>query len=218
MTINSSFIKETKKLYRKIKPQIESRLREFESVWKNGSEKDIFAELVFCLLTPQSKARSCFAAVSEFTRKDLLLKGNFRELSGRLNCVRFRNNKARYIIAARKQFMQNGSGALRSAIEGPKDPAAAREWFVRNVKGLGYKEASHFLRNISQGKDLVILDRHILKNLKRASVIKEIPRSMNHSKYLEIEKKMRKFSKKIGIPLSHLDFVFWYREAGEVFK
>ena len=218
MATNRSFIKETKQIYRSIKPRIKSRLGEFEILWKNGSEKDIFAELVFCLLTPQSKARSCFAAVNDFTRKDLLFKGGFKQLSGGLNCVRFKNNKARYIIAVRKQFMQNGNSGLRSAIEQSKDPALVREWFVKNVKGLGYKEASHFLRNISVGKDLAILDRHVLKNLKRAGVLKDIPKTLSVSRYLEIERKMKGFAKKTGIPLSHLDFVFWYREAGEVFK
>jgi len=38
------------------------------------------------------------------------------------------------------------------------------EWLVKNLTGLGYKEAGHFLRNIGSGK-IAILDRHILRNL-----------------------------------------------------
>jgi N-glycosylase/DNA lyase len=33
-----------------------------------------------------------------------------------------------------------------------------------------------------------------------------------------MEGRMKDFSNKIGIPLSHLDLVLWYREAGEIFK
>ena len=218
MAKNNSFIKEIKQIYRSIKPQIISRLNEFEKLWKYGSEQDIFAELVFCLLTPQSKAKSCFAAVLDFTQNDLLLNGNFKDLSSRLNCVRFKNNKARYIIGARKQFLNGGRSSLRSSIKRFRRSTDAREWFVKNVKGLGYKESSHFLRNIGMGRDIAILDRHILKNLKMSGCIKHIPKSIPRRVYLDIEDKMIKLSKDIKIPLDHLDFVFWYKETGDVFK
>jgi N-glycosylase/DNA lyase len=89
---------------------------------------------------------------------------------------------------------------------------------VENVKGLGYKEASHFLRNIGLGEDLAILDRHILKNLALLGVIKEVPTSPTKRIYLEIERKMTAFSKESKIPMGHLDLLLWYKEAGEVFK
>ncbi len=98
------------------------------------------------------------------------------------------------------------------------DAKRAREWLVENVKGYGYKEASHFLRNIGLGADLAILDRHILKNLKSAGVIRQIPKSLNRKNYLDVEERMRKFARKVRIPLDHLDLVLWYKEAGEVFK
>lgn len=64
-----------------------------------------------------------------------------------------------------------------------------------NIKGLGCKEASHFLRNIGLGNDMAILDIHILGNLKRYKVIEEIPSSISRKNYLNIEDKMRKFCK-----------------------
>ena len=98
------------------------------------------------------------------------------------------------------------------------DVYSAREWLVQNVKGIGYKEASHFLRNIGFGEELAILDRHILKNLKFFGAIEEIPRSLPRKKYFEIEKKMKKLAEKVKISMSHLDLVLWYKETGEVFK
>jgi N-glycosylase/DNA lyase len=83
---------------------------------------------------------------------------------------------------------------------------------------LGYKEASHFLRNIGFGENLAILDRHILKNLVLLGVIESIPKGIIKNKYLEIEEKMAKLSKKIDVPMSHLDIVLWYKETGEIFK
>ncbi|MDM7912425.1 MAG: DNA lyase, partial [Methanotrichaceae archaeon] len=82
----------------------------------------------------------------------------------------------------------------------------------------GYKEASHFLRNIGLGGDLAILDRHILKNLALLGVIDGIPASPSKKMYLEIESKMIEFSRKAKIPMSHLDLLLWYKEAGEIFK
>ena len=129
--------------------------------------------------------------------------------------VRFNQRKAEYICLARLMFCER---SLRATLAGFASPQAAREWLVENVKGLGYKEASHFLRNIGLGEDLAILDRHILKNLVLLGVIDEVPSSPTKRIYLEIEKKMAAFSKKAGIPMGQLDLLLWYKEAGEVFK
>ena len=83
---------------------------------------------------------------------------------------------------------------------------------------MGYKEASHFLRNIGFADYLAILDRHILKNLKIFGIIEEIPKSLSKKKYLEIEEKMRNLANEVNIPLSHLDLLFWSKETGEIFK
>jgi len=49
-------------------------------------------------------------------------------------------------------------------------------------------------------------------------VIKRIPPSITKKVYFETETKMSEFSKKIRIPLSHLDLLFWCNETGEIFK
>ena len=61
-------------------------------------------------------------------------------------------------------------------------------------------------------------DRHILKNLKRLGVISAVPDSLSRRQYLIIEVKMKEFSEAIHIPMSHLDFVLWYKETGEILK
>ena len=99
-----------------------------------------------------------------------------------------------------------------------KNQFQKRAWLVKNVKGMGLKEGSHFLRNTGIGSDLAILDRHILKNMKLLKIINDIPRSLTEKTYLSIEEKLSEYSKKVNIPLEHLDFVLWYKEAGEVFK
>jgi N-glycosylase/DNA lyase len=206
---------ELKDLYAPVKPQIESRLAEFRQIWEKASDEELFCELVFCLLTPQSKAKTCWKAVQRLNRKCMIAKGELGQIQEELFGVRFNQRKAEYICLARNMFP---SSSLRSTIAGFISPTLAREWLVGNVKGLGYKEASHFLRNIGLGEDLAILDRHILKNLNLLGVIDEVPTSLSRKTYLDIEKKMAEFSKKVGIPMGNLDLLLWYKEAGEVFK
>jgi len=207
--------KELKELYAPVKEQIETRLLEFRQIWENASDEDLFRELVFCLLTPQSKAKTCWKAVERLTRKSMMTNGEPCQVHEELIGVRFNQRKAEYICQARKTF---SSRSLRSTLEGFGDPFVAREWLVDDILGLGYKEASHFLRNIGLGEDLAILDRHILKNLVLLGVIDKVPSSLSRKTYLDIERRMAKFSKRVGIKMGQLDLLLWYKEAGEVFK
>ena len=203
--------------YQRLEGKINRRLEQFRELGQRGSEEDLFAELVFCLLTPQSKARACWAAVQRLRRKGLLLRGGAEAIEQELSGVRFHRTKARRIVQAREQFGEGGQVSVRPVIEGMAPPEA-REWLVKNVNGLGYKEASHFLRNIGRGEDLAILDRHILKNLWATGAIEEVPKSLSRRRYIEIEDAARKLAEFLEMSLGQLDLLLWARETGEVFK
>jgi N-glycosylase/DNA lyase len=192
--------------------EIETRLAEFRQIWENGTERDIFIELVFCILTPQCKPQPCWETVKILLRKNLLFDGEEKEVAEELNGARFKYRKAAFLVEGRDHFP-----GIRSVIE-EEDVGTVREWLVQNVKGIGYKEASHFLRNIGHGEEIAILDRHILRNLHALGVVEEMPRTLTKNRYLEIEGKMKTFADEIGIPMSHLDLVLWYKETGEIFK
>jgi len=216
-TIPDTYEKEILDLYKRIKPEIVQRISDFRNIWKDAGNNDLFTELVFCLFTPQSSARQCWKAVNILLEKDLLFTGGWEDISREINIVRFRNNKAKYLIEARGKFCCSDKG-LRECLDLNADQFEKRAWLVKNVKGMGFKEASHFMRNIGIGDKLAILDRHILKNMKLLGVIDEIPQSINEKVYLSLEKKLSDYSKSSHIPMEHLDFVLWYKEAGEVFK
>ncbi len=211
-------VAELKREYNSIRKDIEKRLAEFSLIRERGSSEDIFYELMFCLMTPQSKAELCWASVIRVRKRDILKVKNSEEILDDMTGVRFKFKKSSYILEARDRFYKNGSFNIKETISEFSDVFKMREWLVNEVKGIGLKEAGHFLRNIGLGRDITILDRHILKNLKRFSVIEDIPASITPSKYFDIEKKMIRFSEKIGIPPDHLDLLFWYREAGKIFK
>lgn len=205
------------KIYEAIKEDIIQRLDYFKSLFNKNDEEIIFEELIFCILTPQSKARMAEKCVINLKKENLIFSNDVKSIADRLNLVRFKNNKASYIVEIKKKLTVKGKISIIEKIN-IQDLLETRDNLVDLVKGYGYKEASHFLRNIGFGENLAILDRHILKNLKLFDAIEDIPKTLGRKKYLEIEDKMREFSKKISIPLSHLDFVFWYKEAGEIFK
>lgn len=214
----SHALKQLKQLYVLKKPQIRSRIYEFEQYWQMQDDETIFHELSFCLLTPQSKAKYCWDAIETLKEKNLLMRGSAKEISEMLSCVRFHNKKADYVVCARSLFMKNKKIAIKKTLGKFTDINSCREWLVKNIRGIGYKEASHFLRNIGLGTDIAILDRHILKNLMLFGVIKEIPGSLSGKKYLDIENAMSAFAKRIGIPMSDLDLLLWCKETGDIFK
>ena len=211
-------ISELKELYKEKESIISRRVAEFRRLWESGDEIDYLKELIFCILTPQSKAKICWQKVLELFEEKLIFGGSVEDIASMLTGVRFRLNKARYIILASEKFIVDGKIILREKIKQFGRPLQAREWLVKNIKGMSYKEASHFLRNIGFGENLAILDRHILKNLKHFGVISEIPKSLTRKKYLGIEEKFLSFARIISIPPSHLDLLLWCKETGEVFK
>ncbi len=204
-------------VHAEISDRIEGRLDEFRKIWEEGDDSVLFIELVFCIMTPQSGARRCWKAVENLVREECLFTGSFEDICPELNIVRFKNNKTRYILEARALFMGHGK-SLRKILRGFDDVYALREWIVNNVKGIGFKEASHYLRNIGRGDSIAILDRHILRSMLTLGLIRDIPSSLSPRLYRDIEGKLRAFSCEIGIPLGHLDFVLWYMETGDIFK
>ena len=92
--------------YKARRAQIKKRLNEFGQIYK-CDDKDIFAELCFCILTPQSKAAVCDKAIEDLKESGVLFTGDRGSIRRKLYGVRFPNNKARYIVEARS-FLKNG--------------------------------------------------------------------------------------------------------------
>ena len=204
-------------VYNAIKPQIVEKFKIFNQTWQSGEEA-VFKEMVFCLLTPQSKAEVCWQTTEEIFSDGSVYDASAEYLANKLIRVRFRNNKARYIVELRNRFVTNGKPDVRGFIERLGNNLEARDWLAKNIKGYGMKEASHFLRNIGKGDNIAILDRHILRNLVDLGIIDKIPVSISKKTYREIENKFYLYSQEINIPLSHFDFVIWYNQTSRIFK
>jgi N-glycosylase/DNA lyase len=191
-----------------IKRLIDKRIKEFED---NGEklEEGIFSELCFCILTANFNAEKCIRIQKETGRGFLILPEKELERILREFGYRYPKTRARYIIEARECVNKLKDAMKLSAIE-------AREWLVKNVKGLGYKEASHFLRNIGY-KDIAIIDFHIIDLLTKNRLI-EKPKTITRKKYLEIEKLLEKIARILNLNLAELDLYLWYIETGKILK
>jgi N-glycosylase/DNA lyase len=198
-------------LYFSKKEAIQRRLAEFRAV----DPSDYFYELVYCLLTPQTSAENAAKVVGELQRLCFHSLPIDPEpiLRNRSSYIRFHKMKSRNLMKLKENF-----SIVLKAISDIPDPSVRREWLVKNVLGIGYKEATHFLRNIGLNGGLAILDRHILRNLKRYGAIRSVPQSLSRKKYLSLERSFQRFSEKIGISLDELDLLFWSMETGAIRK
>jgi len=191
-----------------IKSLIEQRISEFEKI---KSPDKIFSELCFCLLTANFKADKSIEMQNNLS-KDFLYS-NEQKLALELKEYghRFWEQRAKRIILAR-----NKKKDLIKLLKLEKNEQILRNWIVKNIQGLGLKEASHFLRNIGY-KNLAIIDFHIINILVKYNLISEL-KSLTPRKYLEIENILKEISLKTKLDLARLDLYLWYMETGKVLK
>ncbi|MBI5159292.1 N-glycosylase/DNA lyase [Candidatus Micrarchaeota archaeon] len=195
-----------------VKKTVDARMKEFERVGRSSSET-IFSELCFCILTANFNAERTIKIQQEM--KQEFAASTQEMLARRLKQLghRFPNARAKYIFEARK-FAKG----LKKKIHSFENERIAREWLVENVNGLGFKEASHFLRNIGF-KNVAIIDFHILDLLARSRKMKKLKgKILNKKNYLRIEELLEEIGEKCGLSLAELDLYLWFLETGKVLK
>jgi N-glycosylase/DNA lyase len=213
----TKYIDELKHSYELKKEIIKQRIHEFEDVYKLGDEA-IFTELCFCIFTAGSSARAGLKCIDAI--KDIIISGNALELENRIQKIhRYPKARSEYIVHTRNYLHEKCNFKIKALIESFDDKLKLRDFFATNkgIKGLGYKEASHFLRNIGF-KGYAILDIHILRSLHEFGVIDSPKPPSTRNKYLETEAKLKEFAKEISIDFDELDLLLWSNRTGEVLK
>lgn len=150
----------------------------------------------------------------------LLEAGTHAELAKALTGVhRYPNARSRYIVESRAFLHTDCSMRLRHRLARFTDPLERRDWLVKEkgIKGLGYKEASHFLRNIGF-RGYAILDKHVLNCLFELKIIDGPKPPNNRNRYLSIESGLKRFSEQAGIDFDEMDLVLWSMKTGEILK
>jgi N-glycosylase/DNA lyase len=198
----------------KVKTMVDNRIAEFLEV----NDKDTYAwfeELTYCLLTAYSSAERGQLCVDALCDCRALLDGEIGEVAETLRRQghRFAERRAEYIVEARKLAPD-----LKRTIEGFSNARDARKWLVENVKGLGWKESSHFLRNVGYF-DVAILDRHIVSNMREHGLIQDDgKKGLTKRHYLECERLLEYVAERVDMTLGEMDLYLWYRKTGKVLK
>ena len=178
----------------------------------------LFEELAFCIFTANTSAEMGLKAVDAV--RNVLIEGNANDMTRRLEGIyRFNNVRPAHIIHTRNHLKNSLNFELKKKISSFKSKNELRDYFALNkdIKGLGMKEASHFLRNIGF-KGYAILDKHIINSLHEFGVLKTNDKPKNPKNYLEIEQKFIDFSKEVGIDMNELDLLLWSRKNGRILK
>lgn len=193
-----------------IKCLVESKVKEFKEN-RNKPITEIFKELCFCILTANFSAEKSIEIQRIIGDGFITLPEN--ELEEKLRSLghRYPTLRARYIVEARKFIHQ-----LDSILKSSPNEKDLRKWLTRNIKGIGYKEASHFLRNIGF-MNLAIIDFHIVNLLLKYGLIDK-PKTLTRRRYMDIERILSEVAEKTGLRLGELDLYLWYIETGKILK
>ena len=198
--------------------EVRVRLAEFEAVWTRGTDERLWEEMVFCFFTGGCSARMGIRSLNAV--RDLLTSGEQPELVRRLTGVhRYPNARSRYLVASRDFLRDHCDLNLRAKLQSFDCHFARRDWLAteKGIKGLGYKEASHFLRNVGF-KGYAILDKHVLRCLAELKIIDEPKPPNTRSKYLRVEEKLRDLTRIVKIDFDEMDLVLWSMKTGEILK
>ena len=203
--------------YQVKKRAISSRLEEFQKCFQEG-DLSIFKELCFCILAANSSAEMGMKTLAAI--EDILMEADLERLQGRLSRgFRYWRIRPSYIIHTREYLKQAYGFKLQDLLRSFSDSDSRRAYFAmnKNIKGIGFKEASHFLRNIGY-RHYAILDKHILKSMVELGIIRRNNHPIRPDRYCRIELRMRSFADQTGIGMDELDLLLWSRKTGKILK
>lgn len=221
----------------------------FENFGRKKTEEEIFYDLCFTILAPQTKFKNNIKVVQKLKDLDFYYFGKayegycgIEQIEEILKPVRFYRNKTKYLLEAKKKFPEIlkvisslDTGDNKESIH-IVDIYKIREWLIDNIKGMGYKTSSHFLRNIGDSS-LAIIDTHIIKFMlsnpkyliKELSNIEEIYLNSTFGYdmkrdllrivqckrgYLLVEKAFQQIAKDNSLTTAELDALVWKNYSG----
>lgn len=211
-------VEELKRIYQEKHNEIKAKLAEFQQVGRAASDHRLFEELTFCIYTAGASARMGLHAVERV--RPVLIEGSMRDIQdGLTRTHRWPDARGAYVYQTREYLREHCGLKMRELLASFKTADERRDFFAANrgVRGLGYKEASHFLRNIGY-HGYAIFDKHILARLAEFGVIENPKPPSTKKRYIGIEEKLRSFADAINIDFDELDLLLWYTKTGEILK
>lgn len=200
------------KLYEIKREEIRNRLSEFKEAFQKADDRDVFRELSFCILSSGVGPRIAGRCVDATGEK--LIDGEENELLKHIEPIhKYAENASRYIVFTREYLREEHGFLLKSLVSSFEDRAQRRDFFAKNpgIKGLGYMQASHFLRNLGFS-GYAILDRNNLASLFELRIINEAKYPLSKKRYIETENLMEDAARELGISLDEFDLLLWSRK------
>lgn len=217
--MNTALLDEMQKSYAGKRAAICARLEEFAEIGRASNDRRLFEELVYCIFTAGASARMGLNSILRVRRH--LLSASHSQLENLLiGAHRYPRARSGYVVHTRNYLKRECGLRIREKLaQFGGDDEARRDFFARNpgIKGIGYKEASHYLRNIGY-RGYAILDKHILRTLHECGVIDSPDPPATKKKYIVVEEQMRKFAVEIRINFDELDLLLWSNKTGEILK
>ena len=169
-----------------------------------SSKGDIFYNLCFAILAPQTTFVNNRKVIAELRKKKFFKRDIPKEeLEVIVRPTRFYRNKSKYLLEAKRAFSN-----ILVVLQSGKTGVEMREWLVKNIKGLGMKASSHFLRNLGI-RDIAIIDTHVMKFL---GYTHSSPRDKHE--YLTMERQIIKIAEQNDVSVAVLDAYIWKRYSG----
>lgn len=194
--------------------------------WIELSEESILFELVLSILGSQNKYEVALKFANVIKEENILTNytsiNDIKRLEDKLeeifttpqnvenSMVKYRFPKTRAKYIAYSLFFLEDSGGIKKILKNSKSTLDIRKFIVKNIKGMGPKQASHFLRNIGFSNNIAVLDVHILRYMNIQGVISEEYKSTSSLKVYEyLELKLIKFLEFILAPIGFIDQAIW---------
>jgi N-glycosylase/DNA lyase len=189
------------------------------------TEYDLRRELVACILGSQVRHEMVITALKHLESSHLLnddLWSNpqstfeskvFNVLSGRTLktknewSYRFPKVRAKQLAKARDEIEKR---SLSERISDFADPKLLRKQLVKDIPGLGPKQASMFLRNVGKSFELAILDTHVLRFMDLKNLVSLKHKNIGTVKaYERTEKIVVNYADEKGYPVGYIDWAIW---------
>ena len=191
--------------------------------WRFSCECDLFKEMVLCILSSSSKYEVAILYTNKLERQKCFTKATCNKLDeikiyellidpvlieGRSIRYRFPKVKSRQIFETINNIYGQGR-SIKELLNNVYSSTEARDILTRQCSGVGYKQASMFLRNIGFGYDLAIIDTHIIDYLKLINILPSRIKVQNQSRYLKIETLYSEYAYSKQYDIKKLDIAFW---------
>lgn len=213
--VKGDTLEELKSEYARRKDSIEAQLGEFGKIRESADDRKLFEELAYCILTSAVGPKVGLKSLEAI--RDILLDGTAEYTESTLKGVHKYPEKAYFIIHTREYLKKEYGFKLRELVDSFPGPEERRDFFALNkdIKGIGYTQASHFLRNIGF-PGYAILDKNVIKSLYDLGIIDSPKPPSTGKKYKEIEDRMKSLAGELGIGLDELDMLLWSLKTGRI--